>query len=119
MDRRDFLKYHLKGALYLAAGTCGLLRPGASPAQENSVLAGNASSRNRIVFISDLHMNVGASYSWLVKHTGELAEFLKNLSFRDDVAELVILGDMLDDWVCPAAEDAQHVPRNPIRPDQR
>jgi metallophosphoesterase superfamily enzyme len=64
-----------------------------------------AAQRNRIVFISDLHMNVDASYSWLVKLTADLAEFLKSLSSRDDVAELVILGDMLDDWVCPAGEE--------------
>ncbi len=66
--------------------------------------AAGAAQRNRIVFISDLHMNVDASYSWLNKHTGDLATFLEDLYSRDDVAELVILGDLLDDWVCPVED---------------
>lgn len=60
--------------------------------------------RNRIVFISDLHMNVDADYSWLNKNTGPLAQFLNDLNTREDVAELVILGDLLDDWVCPVED---------------
>jgi len=55
------------------------------------------------VFISDLHMNVDGPYSWLTKHATDLSRFLDSINARDDVAELVILGDMLDDWVSPAA----------------
>jgi UDP-2,3-diacylglucosamine pyrophosphatase LpxH len=72
-----------------------------------SVLVGGAAGaaqRNRIVFISDLHMNVDASYSWLNKHTGDLAQFLKDVYGREDVSEVVILGDLLDDWVCPVKD---------------
>jgi UDP-2,3-diacylglucosamine pyrophosphatase LpxH len=72
-----------------------------------SFLVGGSSSaaeRNRIVFISDLHMNVDADYSWLKENTGPLAQFLNNLYIREDVAELVILGDLLDDWVCPVED---------------
>lgn len=72
-----------------------------------SLLSGNtagAAERNRIVFISDLHMNVDAGYSWFRENTGDLAQFLNDLNNREDVAELVILGDLLDDWVCPAED---------------
>jgi UDP-2,3-diacylglucosamine pyrophosphatase LpxH len=46
-------------------------------------------------------MNVNANYSWLVDHVPDLTQFLNEVNARDDVAELVILGDLLDDWVSP------------------
>ncbi len=66
-----------------------------------------AAERNMIVFISDLHMNVDSNYSWLVAHAGDVAQFLNDVNARDDVAELVILGDLVDHWVAPV-EDAPH-----------
>ena len=60
-----------------------------------------AAERNKIIFLSDLHMNVDAGYSWLVDHADDLANFLVGLENRDDVAEVVILGDLVDQWVVP------------------
>lgn len=60
-----------------------------------------AAERNKIIFISDMHMNVDASYSWLVDHADNLAGFITDLNTRDDVAEVVILGDLVDQWVVP------------------
>lgn len=60
-----------------------------------------AAERNKIVFLSDLHMNVDSEYSWLVDHAPDLANFLTGLQDRDDVAEVVILGDLVDQWVVP------------------
>ena len=67
----------------------------------------SAAERNRIAFISDLHMNVDANYSWLVDHANDLAQFINEVNARDDVAELVILGDLLDDWVSPVKDSPQ------------
>ena len=64
----------------------------------------HAAERNRLIFISDLHLNVDANYSWLVDHADDLAQFLNTVNARDDVAELVILGDLLDDWVSPVKD---------------
>jgi len=60
-----------------------------------------AVERNKIVFLSDMHMNVDGNYSWLVDHTDDLANFFTDVENRDDVAEVVILGDLLDQWVAP------------------
>ena len=63
------------------------------------------------IFISDLHLGTDRSvqtehpYCWLNKHAKYLARFLGQLTRRNDVRELVILGDMLDDWVIPANFD--------------
>ena len=60
-----------------------------------------AVGRNKIVFVSDMHMNVDGNYSWLVEHADDLADFLNGVGKRDDVAEVVILGDLVDQWVTP------------------
>ena len=60
-----------------------------------------AAERNKIIFVSDLHMNVDGSYSWLVDHADDLAKFITDVENRDDVAEVVILGDLVDQWVAP------------------
>ncbi len=64
-----------------------------------------ANKRNKLIFISDIHMNVDANYSWIVEHAPYLGEFLNSINARDDISELVILGDLVDNWVRPI-EDA-------------
>ncbi|MFH1080425.1 MAG: metallophosphoesterase [Pseudomonadota bacterium] len=96
MKRRDFLKgMAVTGAAVSVAGGLGIIPTLITPR------TAHAAGRNKLVFISDLHMNVDGTYSWLVKHAIDLARFLNNVNTRDDVAELIILGDLLDDWVSP------------------
>jgi len=96
MKRRDFLKgMAVTGAAASVAGGLGIIPTLITPR------TAHAAERNKLVFISDLHMNVDGAYSWLVKHAPDLAQFLNNVNTRDDVAELIILGDLLDDWVSP------------------
>jgi len=98
MKRRDFLKnMALAGATVSMAGPMGVMP---LLAADRKMLAGG---RNKLVFISDLHMNVDGPYSWLVDHAAPLADFLKDVNGRSDVAELIVLGDLLDDWVAPVA----------------
>jgi UDP-2,3-diacylglucosamine pyrophosphatase LpxH len=59
------------------------------------------------VFISDIHMNLDAPYSWFRSHVPDLAAMLEQVNSRRDVAELVILGDLVDDWVSPLADSPQ------------
>lgn len=74
-------------------------------------------ARTKRIFISDLHLGTQLAvsqvpplhnYSWLDRNAKYLGRFLGQLLKRDDVAELVILGDLLDDWVIPAAFDPGH-----------
>ncbi|NQU16406.1 MAG: metallophosphoesterase, partial [Desulfobacteraceae bacterium] len=96
MKRRDFLKrMAVAGAAASVTGGMGMIPTLFVPRTVH------AAERNKLVFISDLHMNVDGTYSWLVKHAIDLARFLNNVNTRDDVAELIILGDLLDDWVSP------------------
>jgi len=54
----------------------------------------------RIVVISDLHLGVDDSFSETVKNKEPMAEFLERLVVSD-IDELVIAGDMLDEWFVP------------------
>jgi len=98
MKRRDFIKgMAVSGAAASVAGGLGIISTLCTCTHRTAHAAG----RNKLVFISDLHMNVDGTYSWLFKHALDLARFLNNVNTRDDVAELIILGDLLDDWVSP------------------
>lgn len=66
----------------------------------------------RRIFISDLHMGDERSmmkpgpahkypYVWLQKNTKYLADFLGTLLQAEDVEEVVVLGDLFDQWVVP------------------
>ena len=97
MKRRDFLKHAaiggVLGALAERVHPSGLV----SSAYESSAAAGT-----KLVFVSDLHLNADAGVSWINTHLPDLAAFFSSVGARTDVSELVILGDLVDDWVLPA-----------------
>ena len=61
--------------------------------------------RNKIVVISDLHLGNDLSYSECVTHLPRLTEFLTEIRESKTVKELVIAGDMLDEWYVPSRTD--------------
>lgn len=63
-------------------------------------------SRDKIVVISDLHLGNDLTYSETVDHLGRLEEFLTEVRRSKTVKELVIAGDMFDDWYIPANIEA-------------
>lgn len=62
-------------------------------------------ARDKIVVISDLHIGNDISYSETVKHMPRLIEFLNEVRSSATVKELVIGGDMFDEWYIPAKAD--------------
>lgn len=95
MKRRDFVK--TIAASYPASLIASSPLVSASPLKVS-----NTGIRNKVVFISDIHLNVDAEYSWISQqHLNSLTAFLLELNDRPDVAEFVILGDLIDDWVVP------------------
>ena len=61
--------------------------------------------RNKIVVISDLHLGADLSYSECVHHLPRLTQFLTEIRESKTVKELVIAGDMLDEWYVPSRND--------------
>lgn len=62
---------------------------------------GEYENRTRIVIISDLHMGADSSFAELNKNKEPLRDFLLQLKNSNDVAELVMAGDVLDQWFVP------------------
>src|SRR5512138_2586807 len=61
--------------------------------------------RDKIVVISDLHLGNDLSYSENVKHLQRLEQFLNEIRSSATVKELIIGGDMLDEWYIPTRSD--------------
>jgi UDP-2,3-diacylglucosamine pyrophosphatase LpxH len=66
--------------------------------------------RNKRVFISDIHMGDANSsqppnpYGWFKNNILKLADFLADQKKASDVKEVIILGDLFDDWVIPTED---------------
>src|SRR5665647_1190285 len=61
--------------------------------------------RNMIVVISDIHLGADLAYAECNKNLGALALFLERIRVAPNVKELVIAGDLLDEWFVPAPID--------------
>ena len=61
--------------------------------------------RNMIVVMSDLHLGADLAYAECSKNLGLLEKLLKQIKAAPNVKELVIAGDMLDEWFVPANVD--------------
>ena len=65
------------------------------------------------IYISDVHMGAGRkpkknrhSYDWLGPDEAKVfADFLKYLIDDAETEEVVLLGDTMDNWVCPVDEE--------------
>ena len=61
--------------------------------------------RTAIVCISDVHMGeeraVDRGYSWFAENADALQDFVEKVQEDETVRELVILGDLFDEWLIP------------------
>ncbi|OFY13198.1 MAG: hypothetical protein A2X11_05905 [Bacteroidetes bacterium GWE2_42_24] len=58
--------------------------------------------RNMIVVMSDIHLGADSAYTECKKNLGALEHLLNQIRVADNVKELVIAGDLLDEWFVPA-----------------
>ncbi|MCI1786365.1 MAG: metallophosphoesterase [Bacteroidales bacterium] len=61
--------------------------------------------RNKIAVVSDFHLGADLSYAECNKNLGTLSCFLREVRGSLNIKELVIAGDMLDEWFVPADVD--------------
>ncbi|HCT71938.1 MAG TPA: hypothetical protein DF409_14135, partial [Bacteroidales bacterium] len=66
---------------------------------------GESQVRNKIVVISDIHLGNDLNYAECVAHLPRLVEFLTDIRESKTVSELVIAGDLLDEWYIPSRTD--------------
>ena len=90
--------------LFLLAGA---LLPSCSKENYETIDAFNVpgAGRNLVVVISDIHLGADTSYSETRDNLGRLENFLKQVRDSRSVSELVIAGDLVDEWFVPATMD--------------
>lgn len=88
-------------ALPLLFGSCNPSDELLSENPFDTLTVSSNSLRDKIVVISDLHLGSDLTYSETVKHLKRLEQFLNEVRSSATVKELVIAGDMLDDWYVP------------------
>ena len=77
----------------------------ASQSQEIDPFNNGGDERNLIVVISDIHLGADLNYAECKKNLEELEAFLQQIKKSPNVKELVIAGDLLDEWFVPAPID--------------
>jgi UDP-2,3-diacylglucosamine pyrophosphatase LpxH len=57
----------------------------------------------RRVFVSDVHMSTGNTFDWLTPDQASMfSQFLDYVADQAaEIDELILVGDIMDDWVCP------------------
>jgi UDP-2,3-diacylglucosamine pyrophosphatase LpxH len=69
------------------------------------LLDNDTTKRNSIICISDIHMgdprSVALGYCWFGKNEAALESLLNVVSTNPQVRQLVILGDLFDEWIVP------------------
>ncbi len=61
--------------------------------------------RNMIVVISDVHLGADLDYAECNDNLSSLEKLLKQIKAAQNVKELVIAGDLIDEWFVPATTD--------------
>lgn len=92
----------LLGILFVGLTSCGN-----SGTQNQAIdpFSNGGKERNMIVVISDIHLGADLAYAECNKNLEPLEELLKRLKKSPNVKELVIAGDLLDEWFVPATVD--------------
>lgn len=105
MKKNNYL--FLSVALMLCLASCNNDVDGtASVNPFDSISVNSNNKREKIVVISDLHMGNDLTYSENEKHLQRLEQFLNEVRTSATVKELVIGGDMFDEWYVPTRVDA-------------
>lgn len=78
---------------------------GIHPDMPGSIVPGNSTTRTSIVVVSDIHMGDARAntlkYCWFGDNNTALLDLLDFIESGNEVKQVVILGDLFDEWVIP------------------
>lgn len=94
------LLFLLFASLFVSCGSDDYVAKVDNPFDPTSELI-DSILRNKIVVISDLHLGNDLTYSENMKHLNRLNQFLNEVRASSTIKELVIAGDMFDEWYIP------------------
>ena len=67
--------------------------------------ANDSGKRDLVVIISDLHLGADLAYAEFNKNAKPLENFLEKVRTSPNIKELIIAGDLFDEWFVPATVD--------------
>ena len=106
MRKACILSILLLSAL-LCTASCGFAAaPAGAPSKYSFTLdqggiPGLGGDRSVIVVISDIHLGMDDRYAEIQKNRAPLADFLRKIGNAPNIRELVIAGDLIDEWFIP------------------
>jgi len=110
MRKACILSILLLSAL-LCTASCGFAAaPAGTPSKypftlDQRGIPGLGGERSVIVVISDIHLGMDDRYAEIQKNRAPLADFLRKIGNAPNIRELVIAGDLIDEWFIPAGVD--------------
>ena len=103
MKRRTYLLFAgLLGATIFMISAC---KSEENESLSKDVFNNGTSKRNLIVVMSDMHLGADLTYAECKENLPALEKLLKQIKTSKNVKELVIAGDLLDEWFVPAPLD--------------
>jgi len=115
MRREGILSIILLSSLLFTASNCSagtipehnsaVTLSGYSFSLDEGGIPGLGDERSVIVVISDLHLGMDDRYAETQKNRAPLIDFLQKLRRAPNIKELVIAGDLVDEWFIPAGVD--------------
>ncbi len=89
--------------IFLSALTsCDKSDPVSPPDQGVNPFSNGGDERNMLVVISDIHLGADLDYAECKENLGALENLLEQIRVAPNVKELVIAGDLFDEWFVPA-----------------
>ncbi|NVO10336.1 MAG: metallophosphoesterase [Bacteroidales bacterium] len=95
-------------SLLLLMSFLGVFTSCRNSSKSDAPFCNGGTERNMIVIISDIHLGADTAYAECVKNRTALEELLKRIKKSQNVKELVIAGDLFDEWFVPADIDTYH-----------
>lgn len=94
-------KLHSSGGTSLKEEFVGYFAMDYSFTLDNNGISDLNDSRSLLMVISDLHLGANDSYSEFNQNKDAMVEFLKLVRYSPNIKELVIAGDLIDEWFIP------------------
>ncbi len=91
--------------LLVTLTSCNNSTPSGPEVQDINPFSNGSNERNLIVVLSDVHLGADLAYAEIKNNLPALEKLLKKIKASPNVKELVIAGDLLDEWFVPAPLD--------------
>jgi UDP-2,3-diacylglucosamine pyrophosphatase LpxH len=102
MKTKHYLSVFFTIFISILFASCKSANPVSTADSGKNFFTNGSSDRNLIVVISDMHLGADLAYAETNVNLSHLVKFLELIRSGNNVKELVIAGDLFDEWFVPA-----------------